>query len=173
MKRQRAPKGKTAWAKGFWWVAFAAVFPCVFASGAQAQHLRIVNYNIEADVNGVTAPRNGLPLVLEGIGEQNLNGVLQPIDVLALEETTSNAATVAPIAAALNSYYGGTPYAVSGYQGTQSGGATTGNGPNSLVYNTNTVQLVASVGVTGTPDGSSAFTGRWSAISSTRSGPRR
>jgi PKD repeat protein len=37
-------------------------------------------------------------------------------------------------------------------QGSQAGGNTSGNGPNGLVYNTNTVQLIASIGV-GTPQG--------------------
>src|SRR5208282_2705762 len=35
----------------------------------------------------------------------------------------------------------------------QSGGNTSGNGPNALVYNTNTLQLLASVGIA-TPTGS-------------------
>jgi len=35
--------------------------------------------------------------VLEGIGEELLNGNAQPLDILALQETTSNPVTVAPI----------------------------------------------------------------------------
>ena len=42
---------------------------------------------------------------------------------------------------------------MSPYQGTQNGSNGSGNGPNAMVYNTNTLQLVASVGV-GTPGGS-------------------
>jgi hypothetical protein len=121
--------------------------------------LRIVTYNIEADVNGVTAPRAGLYEVLEGIGEEVVQGNHQPLDVLALEETTSNTTTVDPIVTNLNTFYanGGSPlavYARSPYQATQSGSPTTGNGPNALVYNTLTLNLLASVGV-GTPQGSS------------------
>ncbi len=127
------------------------------ASSASAAALRIVSYNIQADVDGVTTPRPGLDTVLEAIGEQNMNGVLQPLDILALQETTSNSTTVAPIVAALNDYYGTDAYALVAYQGTQHGNAAVGNGPNALLYNTTTVQLVlqngaAAVGVPGTPN---------------------
>ncbi len=119
----------------------------------RAQTLRIVTYNIEADVNGNTTPNTGLYTVLEAVGEQSINGVMQPIDILGLEETTSNTATVAPIVSALNSYYGtAASYAMSTVQGTQNGSSTTGNGPNSLIYNKKTVQLVATTGVAGTPN---------------------
>ncbi len=122
---------------------------------ARAQYLRIVTYNIAADVDGYTAPRDGLYTVLEAIGEQSVNGVGQPLDILALQETTSNSATVAPIVTALNGVYGAGTYAASTYQGTQSGGAAVGNGPNALVYNTKTVRLLLDDGVAGTPNRSS------------------
>ena len=50
---------------------------------------------------------------------------------------------------ALNTYYNAPGmYAMSTYQATESGGDTSnGNGPNALVYNTTTVQLLASVPV--------------------------
>jgi endonuclease/exonuclease/phosphatase family metal-dependent hydrolase len=115
----------------------------------------VAAYNIEADIDGVTTPRAGLYQVLEGIGEENIGGDVQPVDLLALEETTSNSTTVAPIVSNLNSYYGGTAvYAQSPVQGTSSGGVVDdGNGPNAIVYNTKTLTLVNSVGV-GTPLGS-------------------
>ena len=88
--------------------------------------------------------------VLEGIGEEILGSdPAQPLDVLALQETTSNPVTVAPIVNALNSFYN-TPgmYAMSSYQATESSGYVAGgNGPNALVYNTKTLQLLASVPV--------------------------
>jgi hypothetical protein len=116
--------------------------------------LRVVTYNIEADINGVTTPRPGLYEVLEGIGEEKVQGNYQPLDILLLQETTSNTTTVDPIVSNLNSYYGGLAvYARSPYQATQSGSNSFGNGPNALVYNTTTLNLVASVGV-GTPQGS-------------------
>jgi endonuclease/exonuclease/phosphatase family metal-dependent hydrolase len=116
--------------------------------------IRVATYNIEDDINGATAPLPGLYQVLEGIGEENVQGNVRPLDILGLEETTSNSASVAPVVAALNSYYNGSAvYAASPYQATQSGTNADGNGPNALVYNTLTLNLLASVGV-GTPAGS-------------------
>ena len=151
---------------------------------AQTRTVRIVCYNLQADTSGIVSPTCGLiePYggsggtygtnctgsvtsggVLEGVGEEIINGdPAQPIDILALEETTSNPTTVQPIVNGLNSFYSlynylyATPagYAMSPYQATEEGGSpTSGNGPNALVYNTNTVQLLASVGIA-TPTGS-------------------
>jgi len=79
----------------------------------------IVAYNIEADVNTYTGPLPGLIApptatnnvaaggALEGIGEETIGpDPGQPIDVLALEETTSNPSTVTPIVNGLNAFYG-------------------------------------------------------------------
>ncbi len=113
--------------------------------------LRIVSYNVEDDIDGYTTPRPGLDTVLEGIGAYTIGSTARPIDVLALTETTSNAATVAPIVADLNSYYGAGTYAASTLQLSESGGdAADGNGPSALIYDTKTVQLLASVGLSGT-----------------------
>ncbi len=128
---------------------------------AQTRTIRVVTYNIEADISGYTNARPGLinPSaggsvtnggVLEGIGEEILGSDgAQPIDILALQETTSNTTTVAPIVDGLNSYYNAPGmYAMSTYQGTESGGfAGSGNGPNAVIYNTTTLQLLASVPV--------------------------
>jgi len=138
--------------------------------------LRIVTYNIEDDIgvtntyvttNNATTPLPGLIVpvpsgtgtvtnggVLEGIGSEVLSdGVAQPIDILALQET-SGPSSVNPIVAGLNAYYGvrnplfTNMYAATPHQATESGGATNdGNGPNSIIYNTRTVQLLASVPV--------------------------
>jgi hypothetical protein len=130
---------------------------------AQTMTVRIVNYNIEADV-GVTSPLPGLIApttntadvqaggVLEGIGEEKVgNDPAQPLDILALEETTSSNATVLPIVNGLNAFYTyimPNMYAMSPYQAKESGNSPTdGNGPNALVYNTRTLQLLASVPV--------------------------
>jgi len=88
--------------------------------------------------------------VLEGIGEEILGSdPAQPLDVLALQETTGNTITVAPIVNGLNSFYNAPGmYAMSSSQATESGGdVADGNGPNALVYNTKTLQLLASVPV--------------------------
>ena len=50
--------------------------------------------------------RAGLYQVLEGIGEEQVQGDVQPIDILTLSETTSNT-DVQPIVTNLNSYYNG------------------------------------------------------------------
>jgi endonuclease/exonuclease/phosphatase family metal-dependent hydrolase len=141
---------------GRFFAAIIALAVCASATAAPPA-LRIVSYNIQADTGGFTGPRPGLYTVLEGIGEQNRNGVWQPLDVLALQETTSNTTSVAPIVTALNNYYGAGTYALVAYQGTQHGGASSGNGPNALLYNTVTLQLVLqngaqAIGVSGTPN---------------------
>ena len=134
-------------------------FLLAWSASAQTRTLRIVTYNIDCDT-GTTAPQTGLIApsggsvtsggVLEGIGEENLGlDPAQPIDILALEETTSIATTVTPIVTGLNTYYNAPGmYTNSTYQATESNNdPTVGNGPNALVYNTTTVQLLASVPV--------------------------
>jgi endonuclease/exonuclease/phosphatase family metal-dependent hydrolase len=136
-----------------------AAFALYSASG-QTRTLRIVTYNIEADTGGFSTARPGLVVpynggsvlsggVLEGIGEESVGSdSAQPLDILALQETTSNNTTVAPIVGALNTYYNSAGmYAMSAYQATSSGGISSGGGPNALIYNTRTVQLLASVPV--------------------------
>ena len=116
-------------------LAFAAALRTPATAGTVT--LRVVTYNIAADVDGYTAARPGLDTVLEAIGQQNVNGVVQPADVIALEETTSNAATVTPLASTLNTFYGATIYASSPYQATEAGNSpSVGNGPNAVLYNT-------------------------------------
>ena len=138
-------------------------------TSAQTRTIRVVTYNIEDDISGNTTPLPGLIApssggsvtnggVLEGIGEEILGSdPAQPLDILALQETTSNGTTIQPIVNGLNIFYStrgiSAGYAMSPVQGGQNGGNTGGNGPNAMVYNTNTLQLIASVGV-GTPLGS-------------------
>lgn len=112
-------------------------------------------------MGGITGPQPGLIApwnapnnftaggVLAGIGEELLNGNAQPLDILALQETTSNPLTVSPIANGLNTFYGMPGmFTNSTLQATSSNPSGTGNGPNALVYNTRTVQLLAAVGLT-------------------------
>jgi endonuclease/exonuclease/phosphatase family metal-dependent hydrolase len=132
-------------------------------SHAFAGTLRIVDWNIEADIQAhgdpapVTTPRAGFNTVLQGIGNEIVSGdPAQPLDIMALEETTSNTTTVQPILTMLNGDYAGANYKMSTVQGSESGNdPTSGNGPNAIVYNANTVQLLQSVGV-GTPTGTSS-----------------
>src|ERR1700733_10633109 len=82
------------------------------ASAQTTESLRVVAYNMESDIQAygdpapVTTPRTGFYQVLEGIGEEDVGGNVRPIDILGLEETTSNATTVQPIVTTLNTYYG-------------------------------------------------------------------
>ncbi|MGA2787049.1 MAG: hypothetical protein ABSF60_05930 [Verrucomicrobiota bacterium] len=143
-------------------LALGVVFDVSPVVAAQTRTLRVVTYNIECDINGATVPLPGLIAppgntnnvqaggVLEGIGEEILgNDPAQPLDVLALQETTSNPITVAAIVNGLNAFYNSPGmYAMSSYQATESGDdVADGNGPNALVYNTKTLQLLASVPV--------------------------
>ncbi|HVM49145.1 MAG TPA: PKD domain-containing protein, partial [Candidatus Acidoferrum sp.] len=143
------------------WMTLGLALGLATAASAQTLTFRIVTYNIEADINGYTTARPGLVTpssggtvqqggVLEGIGEEIVGSdPAQPIDILALEETTSNTTTIAPIVNALNTFYNAPGmYAYSTYQATESGNSpSSGNGPNALIYNTTTVQLLASVPV--------------------------
>jgi hypothetical protein len=168
----------------------AAVFSPL-AGSAQTRTLRIVTYNISADFTNSlypTWPSVGPPLpgliappgnpvavtnggVLEGIGEEIVgNDPAQPVDILALQETTTNSITVAPIVSGLNAFYGiAGMYTNSSYQATESfGDPTFGNGPNAVVFNTKTVRLLASAPVD-PPGGTSKLGG----ISSSKSGMYR
>jgi len=140
-----------------WSMALIALVP-LGAMAQSNQTIRIVTYNTQGDVSSPT-PTGVLPYittVLEGIGEEDYVGdsIQQLPDIIALQETTSNSTTVAPIVSNLNTYYGSSIYNYSTYQGTEEGGDTSdGNGPNALIYNQNTINLIASVGI-GTPEGS-------------------
>jgi hypothetical protein len=170
----------------------AAIGLLIFTPLVQAQTriLRIVTYNIAADFTnsfyptwssigpplpGLVAPWNDTNNfaaggVLDGIGEETVNGNAQPLDILALQETTSNSATVVPIVSALNTFYGvAGMYSNSSYQATESGNNPTfGNGPNAVIFNTRTVQLLASTPID-PPGGTSQLGG----ISSGKSGMYR
>ncbi len=124
--------------------AVAGVAMLVCAAVVSAESLRIVSYNIAADIDGYTTARPGLMTVLQGIGDEATYAPARPIDVLTLQETTSNVTTVAPIVADLNALYGANTYAMSTYQATVNGGnPSTGNGPNALIYKQTSLQLVA------------------------------
>ncbi|HEY1686838.1 MAG TPA: hypothetical protein VGG19_18905 [Tepidisphaeraceae bacterium] len=131
-----------------------AACSCSAGLAQTTQDIRIVSYNTQGDVNPPT-PTGVLPYletVIEGIGQQKYVGdsLLQLPDIIALQETTSNSTTVQPIVTALNNYYQSNIFSYSTYQATTSDGTTSGGGPNALIYNQSTLNLIASVGV-GTP----------------------
>jgi hypothetical protein len=161
----------------FLFLICAVGLAAVFTASAQTRTLRIVTYNIEADIgvtnkqptftNIMTSAAEGPPLpgliapptnsaavhsggVLEGIGEEIVgNDPAQAIDILALEETTGNAQTIMPVVNGLNTFYNSPGmFTNSSYQATEEfGDPTVGDGPNAVVFNTRTVQLLASVPV--------------------------
>ena len=146
----------------FGWFA-ASILALVAASAASAQTLRIVDWNIEDDIDGYSTPRPNFNTVLQGMGNEIIAGdPARPIDIMTLEETTSNGTTIGSnsnpasgtILNMLNGDYPTANYQTSPYQATQNGSNSDGNGPNAVVYNAKTVTLVASVGV-GTPGGGS------------------
>ncbi len=151
------------------WIAFLAASSVAAIAVARDNTIRIVTYNIEDDTPGFetpgyTTPRPGLiqPAtsggaytgttsdggVLQGIGELPVGASnnFQALDILVLQESTSNTITVDPIVSALNTYYS-TPgmYARSPVQAGQNGSNDFGNGPNAVVYNTQKLTLIASV----------------------------
>ena len=122
-----------------------------------AQTIRLVTYNTQGDESSPSpsAVIPNLAIPIEGIGEENFVGdnITQLPDIIGLEETTSNGTTCLPLCNTLNTFYNANVYTYSTYQATQSGAANSGNGPNALIYNQLTMNLMASVGV-GTPQGS-------------------
>lgn len=133
-------------------VAGAAVVAALLVSlGNAAQTLRVVTYNIDADTGGADGAVGGvysgpgLTTVLNAIGNARLGAAnnTQPIDVLALQELnySRTATTLGFIVGQLNGIYGAGTYA---YDTTfdPTSGDLTGNGPNGLVYNTKTVQVL-------------------------------
>ncbi|MGL4512896.1 MAG: hypothetical protein ACRCT8_07370 [Lacipirellulaceae bacterium] len=104
----------------------------VIAAGPATAQLRVVTYN---------TAEGALPellTVFRAIGEETRNGFSKPIDVLALQEQTTPATTTQDIVNLLNSFYGADTYRRGALIGT-----STGAGRPSIVYNKNTVQLIA------------------------------
>jgi endonuclease/exonuclease/phosphatase family protein len=116
--------------------------------------IRIAEYNINADTTEFEdeSPSQGTDLetVLQGIGEDPLNdngtSNAQPFDLLALEETYnssgySGAPTLSSIVSNLNAFYGAGTYAYNTVSDPTTGGE--GGGPNALIYNTKTVEIIS------------------------------
>ncbi len=108
--------------------------------------LRIVNYNIVAG-SGDGLPQATVGSVLKAIGDEVYNGRSRRVDVVAMQEVLSQTSTAQAVVNQLNTAYG-TPglYARGTLNGNQFG---FGQG---IVYNTQTVQLVAQAGI-GTASG--------------------
>ncbi|MEO0588432.1 MAG: hypothetical protein AAF078_12430, partial [Planctomycetota bacterium] len=89
-------------------------------------------------------------VVLEAIGDEVVEGIARPVDILLLQE--QNASETTAYAALLNSIYGGSDYVT----GIRPGGTTSAStGGVSVVYNQATVDLISEVQI-GVPSGSGA-----------------
>ena len=112
--------------------AAAAAALVLSAPRSASAQLRVVDYNTAGDA------RDGLGNVLAAIGAESADGIVRPIDVLALEEQDSSATTTQAIVSLLNAKYGAGTYARSTVDG-----GTTGAGRPGLIYRVGSVQLVA------------------------------
>src|SRR5437868_4962799 len=144
------------------------IFVCIaFAGPAIGQTLRIVSWNTANDVSNTGGdthtPAIGGPAdgVFRAIGAMSVTGSApaRPIDVLALQESAINTGggtnpTAAAYASILNSIYPGANYVAATLNATTDG-SSTGNGPNTLVYRSSTLQLLSQTGV-GTSSSSGA-----------------
>jgi hypothetical protein len=102
--------------------------------------LRIVSYNIDcADQNSdnnITGPAHSLPTVIQGIGLHHIGTNAQQMDVLNCEELQST--SLSNFVVQLNAIYGAGTYTYDTTTDTNTGG-----GPDGLIYNTHTVQVVS------------------------------
>lgn len=138
-----------------WAVALCA--GVLFAVEADAA-IRVVTYNTSVSGAAIIPPKTGFDTLMKAIGDHHLAGNAQPIDVLGLQELDGtqnvfgiNSATLPHIVNQLNAIYGAGTYAADNVKDPTTGG--TGGGPNGLVYNTHTIQVLESK-VVGTVSGS-------------------
>lgn len=118
----------SSWFRQWWlWCAFL-----ILTAGVASAQLRIVDYNTAGDA------RAGMNTVLAALGAESVNGVSKAPDVFALQEQDSSASTTQDLVNLLNGIYGAGTYA----RATMDGG-TSGAGRPGLIYNVQTVQLVA------------------------------
>jgi hypothetical protein len=110
------------------------------ASGVRGTTLRIASYNIDcADQgsdNNITGATHSLPTVVQAIGLHHIGTNAQPIDVMSVEELTST--TLSNLVVQLTNTYGAGSYAFDHTVDTNTGG-----GPDGLIYNTHTVQVIS------------------------------
>src|ERR1035437_4042498 len=123
------------------WMILMAVWGIgICASGAWGKTLRIVSYNIDcadqSSDNNITGSTHSLPKVIQAIGLHHLGTNAQPVDVLGLEELRST--TLSNLVAQLTNIYGAGAYAFD-----PTTDPNTGGGPDGLIYNPHTVQVVS------------------------------
>jgi endonuclease/exonuclease/phosphatase family metal-dependent hydrolase len=124
----------------------------VLAAPAMAATLRIAEYNIDCSDQGnndaVSGSSAGIPAVIQAMGQHQLAGNAQPVDVLTLTElldTNDNSITSSTLPAlvnSLNAIYGAGVYAYDTTPDPTTGG-TQFNGPSGLIYDTQAVQVIS------------------------------
>jgi hypothetical protein len=139
------------WAYNFLGLVTVVLDTFTVCATAQAETLRVVEYNIDCsdqgNNNNITGSSAGIPGIIQAIGNHHIGSNAQPVDVLALTEmldTNNNSITSSTLPAlvnALNAVYGAGYYAYDNTPDPTSGG-TQFNGPSGLIYNTHTVQVV-------------------------------
>jgi len=121
-------------------VAAVALWAVWGAGGARAKTLRIVSYNIDCEDQGsdnnITGSIHSLPTVVEAIGLHHLGTNAQPMDLMSCEEL--NSTTLSNFTVQLNNIYGAGTYT---YDTTTD--PNTGGGPDGIIYNTHTIQVVS------------------------------
>jgi endonuclease/exonuclease/phosphatase family metal-dependent hydrolase len=95
--------------------------------------LRIVTYNTTGGID------SNLEIVLRAIGEEEVNGIARPIDVLLLQEQNSASSNTQSFVNYLNGVYGAGAYA----RGVVNGGPPTSGIRQTIVYRTQSVDLLA------------------------------
>src|SRR5580698_10600589 len=121
---------------------FILIAACGLASrvGAQTRTLRIISYNIdcadESSDNNITGSTHSLPTVVQAIGLHHLGTNAQQVDVMSCEEL--NSTTLSNFVVQLNAIYGAGAYTFD-----TTTNPNTGGGPDGLIYNTQTIQVVS------------------------------
>ena len=119
--------------------------PAIPAIAALGQ-LRVVVWNTASDGenNAPTTPRTGFEAIMQAIGQENVNGITRPADILCLQEQSLIAGpsgasiTTENIVSRLNAVYGAGTYAA-----VPKLGGSIGGGTQALVYRTASVSVVA------------------------------
>jgi len=115
-------------------IAQIALAAWLIPSAAAWGQLRIVSWNT-ASSSGSLNP--GTEVVLAALGDESVNGIARPVDVLVLQEQSAGHGTEDALVSSLNGIYGAGTYA----HGT--GNPWSGDGHYvGVVYNTHTVQLL-------------------------------
>ena len=118
----------------------AAALGCLILLAVQpvSAQLRIVTYNTN------DGPRSESFIVLQEIGNESTGGIARPIDILLLQE--QDGGSIFGFEAIMDGLYGGI------YARPALIGSTAGAGQPGVVYNTQTVQLIAQVALNDLPD---------------------